>query len=479
MKSKDKIRGAHAKSLFIPIIITILILLMSFVAVTVFMNKQSEKDANDAHEATECISIISSLQARSSSAAETISSFVYKPKTEPIAYKEVESPPDSGNYVKVPTKYALNTIPLESYYETITNVDLNPHKIYETVSTKYDIGEALLIDLAELVEYLDYMDETQKHAIYLISRMESVDIDQKYLDAIGSYTYTDEDLSYTTDEEIQKAALDVIFEKEYAMKKKTIAEKISNITRILRNESAEIEKRSDNLIWHLRRTLWALVALIIIALVIFFSIMFRKVILPITRYAKDIQNNELLDDEKGLYETNYLARSYNELLDKKSDFEYRLKAVAETDPLTGFENRYSYNKFLATKADSSHPTCIFMLDINNLKYINDTFGHDKGDELIKNSSLAIKETFYSFDKKNCYRLGGDEFIAIMDNIKEDEIESYITKFNEKMKKYKVSIALGYAYTSDISKEGYESLMIEADKKMYEKKKIMKEKGEAR
>ena len=223
MKSKDKIRGAHAKSLFIPIIITILILLISFVVVTIFMNKQSERDANDAHEATECISIISSLQARSSSAAETISSFVYKPKTEPIEFKEVESPPDSGNYVKVPTKYALNKIPLESYYDTITNVDLNPHKIYETVSTKYDIGEALLIDLTELVGYLDYMDETQKHAIYLISRMESVDMDQKYLDAIGPYTYTAEDLSYTTDEEIQKAALDIIFEKEYAMKKKTIA----------------------------------------------------------------------------------------------------------------------------------------------------------------------------------------------------------------------------------------------------------------
>ena len=118
-----------------------------------------------------------------------------------------------------------------------------------------------------------------------------------------------------------------------------------------------------------------------------------------------------------------------------------------------------------------------MLDINNLKYVNDTFGHDKGDELIKNSSLAIKETFMTYDKKNCYRLGGDEFIAILDNINEDEIDGYIKTFLEKQKLYDVSVAIGYAYTADISKVGYETLMIEADKRMYEHKKEMKAKKE--
>ena len=471
MKKNNTIKGVRAKHIFIPTIIIILLMLMAFVVITIMINKQSEKDADDAHASTECISLISGLQGRSSSATETMSSFIYKPWTEPTEFDPI---------THQPIKFKLNTIPLDTYIGTITDDEINPHLIYETVKENYNIDEALLKDLEELVENLDYMDSVQRRAMYYISKVKCTDLPESYLTTIGTYTFTaEEELFFadeaTTDELIKEKALGLIFEKTYALKKKDIADKINTITRILRNQSAESEEKSDALVWRLRRTLWIITALIIITLISFFSVLFKKLILPITSFAKDIQNNELLEDEKGLYEANYLAKSYNELLDKKSDFEHRLTAVAETDSLTGFENRYSYNKFLLAKADSNHPTCIFMLDINNLKYVNDTFGHDKGDELIKNSSLAIKETFYSYDKKNCYRLGGDEFIAILDNIKEDEIEGYIDKFNEKIKKYRVSIALGYAYTNDISKEGYETLMIEADKRMYENKKEMKKK----
>ena len=490
MKSKEKIRGAKAWAVFIPTIILILILLMAFVVVTVFINKRSEKDANDAHKATECISLVNSLQSRSSSMAETLSSFIYNPAlpVEPIEIITVEIPPGSGNMVTGP-KWTYNTTPLDTYYDSLSNDETDPDYVFDIVIEQIkqnnflinDASERTVVmkDLADIVEIMNTMSEVQKHAVYVTTKITDkpgFEVPQKLLDELGSYTFTDTDIERTSSgkaSDIIDYALEIIFEKTYAMNKKVLSSKINNVTSTLRAESANIESESDKIVWNLRRTLWGLSALIILALAAFFFTMFKLVINPIARYTKGIQNNEMLDDEVGVYEVNYLARSYNELLDKKSDFEYRLKAVAETDPLTGFANRYSYNKFLASKTDLEHSTCIFMLDINNLKFVNDTYGHDKGDELIKNSSLAIKETFMDMNGKNCYRLGGDEFIAIMDNIKEEEIEEYLKKFRQKQMYYAVSIAIGYAYTSDISKEGYENLMIEADKRMYENKKEMK------
>lgn len=494
MKSKERIKGVRAWITFIPTIIVILILLMALVVVTVLINKRSEKDASDARKATECISLVSSLQTRSSASSEPISSFIYGPAI-PTKFENKEIPPGSGNYVRIPVEYKINGMPLSGYFTAISNTETDPEKVFNEVTELIRNNPILVKDeaqadeilkqLDEVVQYMKYMASVQKQSIYVVSKLDynGYIFPKEYLDTLGSYEFTEKeqalinDTSANRNDEIKKYALELVFAEVYSKDKSYIADRINAVLAELREQSASVENHSDNIVWTLRRTLWALVALIIIVLIGFFYLMSKKVIRPITKFAKDIQRNEMLDDEKGLYETNFLARSFNEMLDKKSDYEHRLTAVAETDPLTGFDNRYSYNKFLASKSDSSHSTCIFMLDINNLKYVNDTFGHDKGDELIKNSSLAIKETFMTHEKKNCYRLGGDEFIAILDNINEDEIEGYIKKFLEKQKLYDVSVAIGYAYTADISKVGYETLMIEADKRMYEHKKEMKAKKE--
>ena len=495
MKSKERIRGVRAWITFIPTIIVILILLMSLVIVTVLINKRSEKDASDAHKATECISLVSSLQTRSSASSEPISSFIYSPAI-PTKFEQLEVPPGSGKYINgKPIEYKINDMPLSGYFTAISNTETDPEKVFNEVTELIRNNPILVKDeaqsdeilkqLDEVVQYMEYMASVQKQAIYVVSKLDynGYVFPKEHLDTLGSYEFTEKeqalinDTSANRNDEIKKYALELVFAEVYSKDKSYIADRINTVLAELREQSASVENHSDNIVWTLRRTLWALVALIIIVLIGFFYLMSKKVIRPITKFARDIQRNEMLDDEKGLYETNFLARSFNEMLDKKSDYEHRLTAVAETDPLTGFDNRYSYNKFLASKSDSSHSTCIFMLDINNLKYVNDTFGHDKGDELIKNSSLAIKETFMTYDKKNCYRLGGDEFIAILDNINEDEIDGYIKTFLEKQKLYDVSVAIGYAYTADISKVGYETLMIEADKRMYEHKKEMKAKKE--
>ena len=465
MKENKSVNGLKAWAVFLPTIILIFLIQLFLGVTVVLMNKTSERMSNDMQKASNNIDLISTLSSGSSVLSETAISFVETPVVPPLTVPDV---PDSAR--------SVNMSALSGYIGELTKTEHRSDYILAKLKEN-ELGEEDYNDILSITTLLKEQIATQAHAILLLhdSSNAYTTIGNGVLELLGNYyTLTAEEKALPYERRAVNAKR-LLFSEEYAVGlKKEASTTMATTINDIRNESNDTQDHHREVFWHLRRLLWAEIALIIIVYIIFFIILIKKLINPITRFANNISEGEKLDEKKGLYEANYLAKSYNDLLNKKSDFENRLTSVAETDPLTGFDNRYSYNKFLASKADSSHSTCIFMLDINNLKYVNDTFGHDKGDELIKNSSLAIKETFMNEEGKNCYRLGGDEFIAIIDNIDEANITNYIFKFQEKQKEYNVSIATGYAYTDDISIDGYEKLMIEADKRMYDNKKEMKE-----
>ena len=461
MRKGDKSKGIKSKFVFIPTIILIFLLQLSLGVTTVFMNKVSENMSNNMEESSNCISRLSDLSSGSSILSETACSFATTPIVPPLE-------------VGGPAPRQLNTGALSGYFDELSRDENRVDRVLKDL--KFNNLDTDLYNKIEAVsDKLTEQISIQAHVMYLINSTsyEYTTFPTEYLSMLPKYELTEEEKAMSDTQKIAEAKK-LIFSQEYAVDlKKESSSTIGSVIDTIKTNADKNQSHYQDTFWNLRRLLWVEIALIIIVLVTFFAILYKKLISPILAFSNNITEGERLDDRKGLYEANVLANSYNELYDKRQGFEKELTSVAETDPLTGFENRYSYNKFLASRSDSNHSTCIFMLDINNLKYVNDTFGHDKGDELIKNSSLAIKETFMDSDGKNCYRLGGDEFIAIIDDIEESNINNYIYKFQEKQKEYKVSVATGYAYTSNVSVDGYEKLMIEADKRMYENKKEMK------
>ena len=118
--------------------------------------------------------------------------------------------------------------------------------------------------------------------------------------------------------------------------------------------------------------------------------------------------------------------------------------------------------------------------MNNLKVINDTYGHARGDILIKSAAEVIAETFKEYGI--VARMGGDEFIAILETadinkIKELEIklQKNIDKKNKEIEDLNMSIAYGYAYGNSLQ-NNIEKLYQEADDHMYEHKMKMKQSG---
>ena len=164
----------------------------------------------------------------------------------------------------------------------------------------------------------------------------------------------------------------------------------------------------------------------------------------------------------------------------KKDME-EMNSLAYKDGLTGVRNQASYmdyvNELQKQMNQGKVKFAVGVFDVNELKKTNDTFGHEYGDQLIKSASMLICKVF---SHSPVFRIGGDEFVVILQNSDYEEKEQLFTEFDEKMKSVIVdsshdislSIAYGIAcYTKEM--DTYDMVFQAADHAMYEKKKEMK------
>ncbi len=112
--------------------------------------------------------------------------------------------------------------------------------------------------------------------------------------------------------------------------------------------------------------------------------------------------------------TEKLNRSYEELIEKNHQVqaaEIQLRELAYTDALTGMNNRAWMRETLADVIQEGNPFAFIMMDMDNFKQINDTFGHQIGDTLIKTYATRFQK--YCGTKYPCAKIGGDEFSFII------------------------------------------------------------------
>jgi diguanylate cyclase (GGDEF)-like protein len=111
-------------------------------------------------------------------------------------------------------------------------------------------------------------------------------------------------------------------------------------------------------------------------------------------------------------------------------------------------------------------TGIIQLDMNGLKYLNDTYGHLEGD----NGLLTIAKAIKKFETSNMYsyRTGGDEFIILVVGDKEDAIKKFVASFNEELKATHYYCSVGYAARKDDGTT-VEELLKESERLMYKDK----------
>ena len=158
--------------------------------------------------------------------------------------------------------------------------------------------------------------------------------------------------------------------------------------------------------------------------------------------------------------------------------------IAHKDSLTGVKNKTAYTEDIAeldkkiSAGDAKF--CIVMVDVNFLKRVNDTYGHEIGNTYLQN---ACRLTCAVFGAENVYRIGGDEFVVILEDDKVSLSKYFVAQFKSEMEHKisneslalweKVSAAVGLAIYEPDKDKNVDEVFKRADKEMYANKLAMK------
>jgi diguanylate cyclase (GGDEF)-like protein len=157
-----------------------------------------------------------------------------------------------------------------------------------------------------------------------------------------------------------------------------------------------------------------------------------------------------------------------------------LRMQAYTDSLTGIGNSTAYHERIdSINKQIENGTADFVVvvyDVNNLKELNDNFGHECGDNFIKATAKAVADVFGPI---NTYRIGGDEFAVIVDQADETKLKELLSKVEDNIAAFNKSdrgseaelhISCGYSSFDKEKDKIYRTVFARADQFMYKDKK---------
>ncbi len=153
---------------------------------------------------------------------------------------------------------------------------------------------------------------------------------------------------------------------------------------------------------------------------------------------------------------------------------YETKNRAYTDPHTGLFNKNRWDELISNRLPLTGNLGIMMLDLNGLKYVNDTYGHEAGDRMIFDFANILRNTLPP-GAVIC-RWGGDEFTAMLMDSSPEAMERYVDQLNQATQRYNdagkppfLYFAAGWALASEFPELRRDELLAQADQRMYQEK----------
>lgn len=151
-----------------------------------------------------------------------------------------------------------------------------------------------------------------------------------------------------------------------------------------------------------------------------------------------------------------------------------LAKIAYTDVLTGLYTRRKCEEIFERIDSKSYEFAIYQFDLNNLKTANDDYGHEAGDDLIKRFANILTDVFSNGETVG--RMGGDEFIVIVEDSYDYKLQKMLDRVNEKINEenagdneVKISVSAGFARSTEFEEPTANQVYKTADARMYEAK----------
>lgn len=352
---------------------------------------------------------------------------VHSSMDEYITFEENESFLTEGS-AYMTEQVRLYTVTLEPEYMERYFTEVNETRRRETALERmeavYEDDEAY----AYLTEALRHSNDLMRDEIYamrLISEAQAYP-EESLPPEVREAPLSAGDQALSSDEMIQKAR-ELVFGTAYQDAKTRIQDSVENSLESMHKMTNE-KMMSDtaSLESTMTRQRW-LISILFAETVVTFLLIIMLIIKPLQIYINCIQEEKMMEIT-GSYEFKYLALTYNDVFELKNANEVMLRHRAEHDPLTGLINRGGFEQLKNVLRVKGGPLGFLIIDVDKFKLINDGYGHEVGDRVLKKVARALESHFRASD--HAMRIGGDEFAVILTDMMRDMSPLLIQKVKE-------------------------------------------------
>lgn len=399
---------------------------------------------------------------------------VHNSMDEYIAFEENEAFLTEGS-AYLTEQVRLYTVTLEpeymAYYFTEVHETRRREMALEQLESSYG-GDKAYEYLVEALQHSNDLMQDEIYAMKLISESQGYTKEQ-IPEEVQAAVLSDEDQELDSEEMIQRAR-EIVFGTDYQEARTRILDSVENSMKSIHEKTHEkmlgdADSLESTMIIQRR-----LVSILFVENIATFLLIILLIIKPLRIYVNCIKEEKMMEIT-GSYEFKYLALTYNDIFEIKNANEAMLRYRAEHDPLTGIVNRGGFEQLKNMFRVKGGALGLLIIDVDKFKLVNDGYGHEVGDQVLKKVAGFLKDEFRATDYPA--RIGGDEFAVILTGMTEEMgavVMRKIGKINESLLHPddglpQVSLSVGGAF----SEQGFtDDLYKMADAALY----VVKENG---
>lgn len=370
-----------------------------------------------------------------------------------IAFEENEALLTDGS-AYLTEQVRLYTVTLEPQYMeayfTEANVTKRRETALEELKTSHE-GNKAYEYLAEALGHSNDLMNDEIYAMRLISEAQGYPED-RLPEEVRAVPLNDGDQNMSQEEMIRKAR-EIVFGTSYQEVKTRISDSVNSSAESIHEMThqqmlGDAEELESTMAIQRR-----LISILFVETIATFLLIIMLIIKPLRVYVNCIKEEKMMEIT-GSYEFKYLALTYNDIFEIKNANEAMLRYRAEHDPLTGIVNRGGFEQLKNMFRVKDVALGLLIVDVDKFKLVNDGYGHEVGDQVLKKVAAFLKDGFRATDYPA--RIGGDEFAVILTSMSEEmqgAVERKIAEMNDRLMHPndglpQVSLSVGGAFSEN-------------------------------
>lgn len=354
---------------------------------------------------------------------------------------------------------------MSRYFTEVNTVQRRENAIAEL--RKHFAGTESLNKLEDALVYSNELMSTECYAMRLVAEGNHYN-KADWPKRIKVVTLSKADQKLNDHGKIEKAQA-LVSDETYENEKAKIERRISSCENILISQTKAEQGRAESVFSDIFQKMKACIFLFAVVIFGFSMIVRRLIVKPLILYNESIKKGTIFP-VIGAAELQTLAETYNRVYLENKETQRLIRHQAEHDPLTDSLNRGSFERLLDIYNSGENGFALLLIDVDNFKHFNDTYGHATGDKVLQKVATLLRQTFRTIDY--VCRIGGDEFTVIMVEMNSElkyTIEEKMEALREKLADQsdglpKITISVGIAFSDRENPQ--KSIFEDADQALY-------------